>query len=72
MLKCVECSATVDEHSADWRGYVAEPDEKDDGEFVLIYCPDCGAGVRALRSQEALSPPATAVKVCFVCWSGKT
>lgn len=41
MLKCVECSATVDEHSADWRGYVAEPDEKDDGEFVLIYCPDC-------------------------------
>jgi hypothetical protein len=41
MLICVECAARVDEHAPDWRAYVAEPDENDDGEFVLVYCPDC-------------------------------
>jgi hypothetical protein len=41
MLICVECAARVDEHAPDWRAYVAEADENADGEFVLIYCPDC-------------------------------
>lgn len=41
MLKCVECGATVDEHTPNWRAYIAQPIEDDDGEFVITYCPAC-------------------------------
>ena len=40
MLTCIECGATAEEHTPNWRAYVAEP-EDDDGEFVVIYCPTC-------------------------------
>ncbi len=40
MLKCVECGATADEYTPDWRAYIAEPD-RDDGGFVVVYCPAC-------------------------------
>ena len=35
MLKCIECGATVDDHTPNWRAYIAEPDENDNGEFVV-------------------------------------
>jgi len=38
---CIECGVTAEEHTPNWRAYVAEPDEDDGGEFVLIYCPAC-------------------------------
>lgn len=41
MLVCVECGATVDEHAPNWRAYVAEPGETDEGESVVVYCPKC-------------------------------
>jgi hypothetical protein len=41
MLTCVECGATADEYGPNWRAYIAEPDEDDDGVFVITYCPAC-------------------------------
>jgi hypothetical protein len=41
MLKCVECGATVDEHTPNWRAYIAAPIEDDDGDLVVIYYPAC-------------------------------
>ena len=42
MLTCQECGATADEwYTPDWRAYIAEPDEDNDGEFVVTYCPAC-------------------------------
>ena len=41
MLKCIECGATADEYTPDWRAYIAKPDKDDDGEFVVVYCPAC-------------------------------
>jgi len=43
MFRCEECSSTAEDYSPGWRAYIAEPDESDDGEFVVVYCPQCAA-----------------------------
>jgi hypothetical protein len=61
VLKCVECGATMNEQTPNWRAYIADPDEDDEGPFVVVYCPQCAAREfgppRNRRKRERRRPP---------------
>ncbi|HEX5469858.1 MAG TPA: hypothetical protein VFW80_12510 [Gaiellaceae bacterium] len=41
-LRCVKCGDLASGRARGWRAYIAEPDEDDLFEYVVVYCPRCG------------------------------
>jgi hypothetical protein len=60
MFRCEECSSTAEDYSPGWRAYIAEPDESDDGEFVVVYCPQCAAREFGRLGSRGMNGPAQA------------